>query len=68
MTETVFFCPEIVDVVFAGFGNERDLLNNFYAVNFEAANFLRVVGQDSDIPETQVATDLRADSIVSFVS
>ena len=67
MTETVFFCSQIVNVMLAGFGSQRDLLNNFYTINLKAANLLGIVGQYFYFPQSQVATDLSTNPIVAFV-
>jgi hypothetical protein len=44
MTKAIFFCSQIVDIMLAGFGSKRDLLNDFYAVNLKAADLLGIIG------------------------
>ena len=46
---------------------KRNLLDDFYAVNFEPIDFLRVVGEYFNLLEAQVAKNLFAYAVIAFV-
>lgn len=67
VAEAVFFGSEIIDVVFCGFGPERYLLDDLYAVDFEATYLFGIIGQYAYVSQSEVAEDLCTDSVIAFV-
>ena len=67
MPQTIFFCPQIIDVMLARLCLNRYLLDYFYAIDFQAIYLLGVIGQYSDIFQAEVAAYLCADAVIAFV-
>ena len=49
VAETIFLRAEIVDIVRVGNGLQRNLFDDFDAIDLEPADFLRIVRQDFDL-------------------
>ena len=67
MAEAIFFGAQIVDIVGRWVNLQRNLLDDFYTVNFEPIDFLRVVGEYFNLLEAQVAKNLCAYAVIAFV-
>jgi len=67
VAEAIFLGAQIVDIVGRWVRLNRNLLDDFYAVNFEPIDFLRVVGENFNLLEAQVAKNLCAYAIIALV-
>ena len=67
MAEAIFLGAQIVYIVGRWGRLKRNLLDDFYAVNFEPIDFLRIVGKYFNLLEAQVAKNLCAYAVIAFV-
>src|SRR6266436_5810761 len=66
--ELRLFCLEIFFVVRIGFGPDRHLLDHFQTVTLQADNFFRIIGEEPELPHTQIEKNLCAQAVIAQVS
>src|SRR6266581_2396093 len=63
-----FFGFKVPGVIRIGFAANRHLLDHLDAVTLETDNFLRVVGQKTELPNAEIEKDLRAESVIAQIA
>src|SRR5437879_8942333 len=63
-----FFGFEVPGVIRIGFAANRHLLDHLDAVTLETDNFLRVVGQKTELPNAEIEKNLRAESVIAQIA
>src|SRR5712664_2005614 len=58
---------EIFLVVRVRLGPNRDLLDHFQTVTFQADHFFRIIGQEPELSHAEIEKNLRAQSIIAQV-
>ena len=66
--ELRLFCFEIFFVVRIGFSPDRHLLDHFQTITLQADNFLRIIGEEPELPHAQIEKNLSAKPVISQVS
>src|ERR1700732_5365509 len=63
-----FFGFEVSGVIRIDLAANRHLLDHLDAVTLETDNFLRVVGQKTELPNAEIEKDLRAESVIAQIA
>src|SRR5207248_11444333 len=58
---------EIFCVMRVGFGSNRHLLDHLNAVTLETHNLLRIICQESELADTKIVKNLRAESVIAEI-
>src|SRR6476661_8470260 len=66
--ELRLFCLEIFFVVRIGFSPDRHLLDHFQTVALQTHNFLRIIGEEPELPHAQIEKNLSAEPVITQIS